>query len=222
VAKPEPQNVHRLSAAVFFVGTALVVVLVGGLAAVVTWAFHPHPKPPCQIDCPPPEADTSARSSAAAPLHEEGTFTSSQFRFSVEYPSRWSVLSSGSAGALFQTSHGLIEFVGAAGAASPAQLIAERIGRFDTTRLPDIRALGPVLGAHIGTQQGQGTLYSATLLPSSGGGLGLLVRIGLVVARKDNLTVLATVLLPYDASSGTLSGAGEVDYGLTEFRWPGQ
>ena len=219
---PDPPNVHRLNAVVFFVGTALIVLLVGGLAAAVTWALHPHPKPPCQIDCPPPEAGTSANSSAAAPLHEERTFTSSQFHFSVDYPSRWSVLNSSSAGALFQTSRGLIEFAGAPGSASPAQLISDRIGRFDTTHLPDIRALGPVLGAHVGTQQGQGTLYSATLLPSSGGGSGLLVRIGIIAARKGNLSVLATVLLPYDSSSGALSGAGEVDYGLTEFRWPGQ
>ena len=219
---PDPQNVHRLNAAVFFFGTALIVMAVGGLAALVTWQLHPHTKPPCVRNCPPPEVDTSAAAAATSPLREERTFTSSQFHFNIEYPARWSVLSSGATGAVFQTSKGLVEFAGVAGTASPGQLIADRINRFDRTRLPDIRALGPLAGSHIGTQQGEGTLYSATLLPSSGGGSGLLIRIGIIAARRGSLNVLATVLLPYDQSSGQLPGAGEIDYGLTEFRWPGQ
>jgi hypothetical protein len=211
---------HRLSAAVFVLGTAALVLAVGGLAALVTWQLHPHPKPPCRINCPPPEADT--RAAAAEALREERTFTSSSFHFSVDYSTRWSVVSSGSAGALFHTTHGLMEFLGSSGAASSAQLISDRVGRFDSTRLPDIRAIGPVLGARVGSQEGQGELYAATLLPSSGGGAGLLVRIAIIASHRGNLNVVATVLLPYDQSSGQLVGASEADYALTEFRWPGE
>jgi hypothetical protein len=33
--------------------------------------------------------------------------------------------------------------------------------------------------------------------------------------------VLVTALVPYDARSGGLP-AGDIDYALTEFRWPGE
>jgi hypothetical protein len=210
---------ERLSGPLFFVISFLAVTAVGGLAALVTWAFHPTPKPACTIDCPPPGSDIKA---ALSPLREHGSFTSSQYHFTVEYPSGWSVRDSGSAGALFATARGLVEFVGSAGAGSGASLIAQRVSKFDPNRLPDIRALGPLHGAHIGSQEGIGTLYAATYVPPSGGGSSLLVRIGIIAATRGNLTVLATAVLPYDQGTGTLADAKEVDYGLTEFRWPGE
>ena len=210
---------ERLRGPAFFAVAFLAVALAGGVAAVVTWALHPSPKPPCTIDCPPPGADLKA---AVSPLRERNSFTSSQFHFTVEYPSGWSVQHTGSTGALFATPDGLLEFGGFSGSQSAGTLIAQRVAKFDPNRLPDVRALGPLHGAHIGSREGTGTLYAATYVPPSGGGSSLLVRIGIIAATRGNLTVLATVVLPYDQSSGTLTGARDVDYGLTEFRWPGE
>lgn len=213
---------HRMSGGVFFLGTVIAVGLVGLLAALVTWAFHPTTRPACIVHCPPPQVDVKAQPSSANALPEERTFTSSSMGFSVDYPGSWSVQDSGAQGVLFATNKGLFEVIGAKTSASPVQLITERINQLNTSRLPDIRTIGPIRGAHIGSRQGQGLLFGATLLPASGGGQGVLVRIGIIVARRGSLTVRTMAFLPYDQQGGTIVGAGEVDYALTEFRWPGE
>jgi len=224
VRRPPEEAVasRRLNALVFFIGSLIAVGLVGLLAATVTWAFHASPKPRCTIDCPPPEANVRAATANSAGLAEERTFKSSSFGFSVDYSSDWSVQQSGPDGALFTTKAGILEVVGLRSTASPVQLISERIGSLNRSRLPDIQPAGPIRGAHIGRVNGTGELYAATLLPSSGGGQGLLVRIGVIVAREGTLTVRVMALLPFDQGNGVIVGAGDADYGLTEFRWPGE
>ena len=213
---------RRLNGVVFFIAALVAVGIVGLLAASVTWAFHASPKPRCTINCPPPEANVQAQTAAIAGLAEEKTYTSSAFGFSVDYSSSWSVQDSGPDGVVFATKAGILEIVGLRTSSSPTQLIGERIGGLNRSRLPDIRAAGPIRGAHVGSVNGVGQLYAATLLPSSGGGEGLLVRIGVIVARKGNLTVRVMALLPFDNGNGVIVGAGDADYGLTEFRWPGE
>jgi hypothetical protein len=206
----------RLSTSVFVIGTAVAVVLVGVLAALVTWIFHPHSKPPCTIDCPPPELPASV---ATAPLMaEQQTFTSSDFGFQVDYTDDWKLKRSSGSGALFSTRYGELEVVGLRTSSTALQLIEQRIGKFDSADLPDLREVGAIRGAHIGSIEGEGELYSATFTPSSGSGRSLLVRIAIVVARKGDTTVLATALVPYDQKAGRVL-ADDVDYAMTEFRW---
>ena len=213
---------RRMHEGVFVIGAFVAVVVVGLLAAVVTWTFHPKAPAPCTANCPPPKADVGVSAASGEALAEQKSFKSTDFGFTVEYPADWDVSDSGSSGVLLSTRHGILELVGTKTTAAPAQLILDRIGRFNSARLPDIQQLGPLRGAHIGTQEGQGSVFKATLLPSSGGGTSILVRIAIVVAKRAGVTVLATTLLPYDANSDTIVGAGEVDYALTEFRWQGQ
>jgi hypothetical protein len=199
---------------------AAAVVLVGLLAALVTWIFHPHTKPPCTIDCPPPQSPAAIR---AAPglLAEQHSFGSSDFGFRVDYPESWKLQRSSGEGALFETRYGQLEIVGMRSAPGAPALIQERIGKFNGPQLPDLAQVGPIHGAHVGSVEGQGELYSATFTPSSGAGRSLLLRIAVIVARKGPFSVVATAVVPYDQSSGKVL-ADDIDYAMTEFRWRGE
>jgi hypothetical protein len=207
----------RLSTRALFLGSFLAVVLVGLLAALITWATHPHTRPPCRIHCPPPEGNLGALPGVA--LAEQKSFKSSGLGFQVEYSRKWKLDSSNAAKAVFQTRTGLLEVAGVS--ASPAQAIARRADELPRSRLPDLEQAGPIRGAHIGIEQGVGVLYAGTLVPESGGGQGIEVRVALIAARRGNLTMVFTALVPYDTSSGQLP-ADDIDYAMTEFLWPGE
>lgn len=210
---------HRLSGPLFVIGTALAVMLVGLVAVLVTWLFHPHTKPPCTIDCPPPRLPAAV--TAPVLLREHETFGSTDFGFHVDYPDGWKLQRSNGHGALFETRHGQLQLVGLLSAPGAPTLIQEGIRHFDGPQLPDLAEVGPIHGAHIGSVEGDGELYSATFTPSSGAGRSLLVRIGIIVARRGPLTIVATALVPYDQSSGTVL-ADDIDYAMAEFRWRGE
>src|SRR5579863_553096 len=112
---------HRLNSAVFLIGAAVLVVLVGLLAALVTWAFHPSPVPPCTADCPPPQAPAAL--AAATQLPEQATFTSSGFGYHVDYASPWRVQSATAANVIFATRSGLFRVQGGQTSESAVQLI---------------------------------------------------------------------------------------------------
>jgi hypothetical protein len=207
----------RLSTRALFLGTFLAVVLVGLLAALITWALHPHTRAPCLIHCPPPEANTSAQ--AITPRAEQKNFRSSGLGFQVEYSDKWKLDSSNAKKAVFRTRDGLLEVAGVT--ASPAEALTRRAAALPRSRVPDLRQAGPIHGAHIGIEEGVGVLYAGTLVPESGGGQGTVVRIALIAARRGNLTMLFTALVPYDTRTGQLP-ADDIDYAMTEFRWPGE
>ena len=207
----------RLSTRALFLGTFVAVVLVGLLAALVTWALHPHTRPPCLIHCPPPESNTSARPATA--LSEQRNFKSSTLGYQVEYSDTWKVDRSDKAKVVFQTRAGLLEVSGVT--ASPVQALTRRAAQLPRSSLPDLKQAGPIHGAHIGIQQGVGVLYAGTLVPESGGGQEIVVRVALIAARRGDLTMLFTALVPYDASTGQLP-ADDIDYAMTEFLWPGE
>ena len=211
---------ERLSTPVFVVGTAVLVVLVGLIAVLVTWVFHPHAKPPCTVDCPPPQASAAVQASPGE-MAEQQTFQSSDFGFHVDYPGDWKLQNSNGAGALFSTRYGQLQVVGIQSAPGALQLIEQRIAQLQSPQLPDLALVGPIHGAHIGSAEGEGQLYSATFTPSSGAGRSLLVRIGVIVATKGPTTLVATAFVPYDESSGRTMG-DDIDYAMAEFRWPGE
>jgi hypothetical protein len=207
----------RISTTTLFVGTALLVVAVGGIAALVMWLLHPSPKRPCIVNCPPPSPSGLTQSA----LPEGETFKSSTLGFAVNYPKSWKVQSHAAAEAVFETDTGLLKVQGYKGSPGFAGLVSKEVGNLDPTEFPDVKSAGTIKGAHIGSQQGEGQLYSATLYPPSGGGQGQLVRIALIGATRGDVTVLVTALVPYDQQSGRMA-AEDVDYALTLFSWPGQ
>jgi hypothetical protein len=210
---------HRLNSASFVIGSAVLVVLVGLLAALVTWAFHPAPVAPCTADCPPPQAPQAI--AAVGELAEQATYTSSAYGFHVEYQSPWKVQSTNSTSAVFDARSGIFQVEGGQTTQSAVQLIQSVASSFQGSDLPDLAVVGPLNGAHIGTQPGSGELYGGTYFPPSGGGQSIPVRIGIVVAKRGALTVLAVAFAAYDAQHDIMY-ADDMDYALTEFRWPGE
>jgi hypothetical protein len=210
---------HRLNSAVFLLGAAALVVLVGLLAALVTWAFHPAPVAPCTADCQPPEAPAALAGTTELP--EQATFTSPSFGYHVDYASPWRVQTTSAGSVLFATRGGLFEVQGTRTSESPVQLIQSVASTFQGSQLPDLSDVGPLHGAHIGTQEGVGELFGGTYFPPSGGGRSVPVRIGIIVATRGSLTLVATAFAQYDPQHDVLF-AGDIDYALTEFRWPGE
>jgi hypothetical protein len=216
--------VHRIGATTFVIGTAVVVVIVGLLAAIVTWAFHPKAKTPCTLNC----AGTTFRASGAnALLDERYVYKSPTFGFKVEFGEfPWKVASTNATSASFYTArNGYFEVTGIQGAQSPTQLIQKRMQGLNTQNFPDLRAVGPIRGAHIGDQDATGELFESTFVPTSG--QSFLVGIGAMVATRNGVTVLAFVIAPYNQNHDALHGgldpnAGDIDWALDEFLWPGE
>jgi hypothetical protein len=210
---------HRTNSAAFLIGATSLVVLVGLLAALVTWAFHPTPVAPCTSDCPPPQSEQAV--AGAAQLPAQYTYTSSTYGYHVDFASPWKVQSSSATTALFDARDGLFEVQGIRSSESAAQLIQSVAGTFQGSQLPNLADVGPLHGAHIGTQEGVGELYGGTYFPPSGGGKSLPVRIGIIVATRGDLTIIATAFAEYDPQHDVMY-ADDMDYALTEFRWPGE
>src|SRR5205807_2561056 len=156
---------------------------------------------------------------------EEQLYRSPRLGFSVGYSGSWGngrALPGG--GVSIDTADGgFLEIVGSR-TESPAQMIVDRLGRFSQQVFPDVRALGPVHGARIGTVNGVGTLYGATLVPT-GGGPSQRVRFALIAAQRGSLTLLVTAADYYDQSITGYIPTGmpqalAMDYALTAFAWP--
>ena len=81
--------------------------------------------------------------------------------------------------------------------------------------------VGPIHGAHIGFQDGTGTVYSADLAPA--GGQAQRVRIAALAATKGSLSVTVLGIDPADPknSPNGIPEADEFDFVLSEFTWPG-
>jgi hypothetical protein len=219
----------RLSPLAFFAASALAVVVVAGLAALATWLFHAHTKPPCTLNCPPPrvKAPAGARAGAragapagAAALPEAETYTSRSLGWTLSYPEAWKVADTSGDKVLFQTRAGLLKVVAVRGKQDATELIDQELSAINRSEFPDLTHVGVIHGAHIGRQEGDGQLYQATFYPPSGGGSGLLVRIGIIVASDGDATVVCTALAPYEHATGRML-AEDIDYALTEFRWRG-
>jgi len=207
----------RLRSTTLFLVSAFAVILVGGLAALATWLFHEHTRPACTVNCPPPRS----QGIAATGLPEAETFTSPKLGWVLAYPKAWKVEDTSGDNVLFQTRAGLLKVEAAKTTTDLGTLLDRARAAVDNAELPDLESVGTLRGAHLGSQQAEGRLYQATFYPPSGGGRGLLVRIGIVAATRDGVTVVCTAIAPYDQHSGRMA-AEDIDYAFTEFRWPGE
>ena len=159
-------------------------------------------------------------------MGEPYTFTSSQFGFTVQVPAPpWKAESTNSAGGVFDTRAGFIDILGASGTLNPTQLIQQALSKLNQQVFPNIQAVGPLHGAHIGTVNAQGELFVSTYVPQSGQSFP--VGIGVMVASRNGVTVRVLALTPYDVNHDPIHGgmapdAFDIDYALDEFRWAGQ
>ena len=212
---------HRIPPWVFAVVTAVTVIVIGAFAALATSLAHSGPKKQCVLNCPPPAAHASGDDTDLASPEER--WFRSPAGFVVRYPASWKPHGGKAA---FDTDDGGFFEIRTGSSTALAQLITDRVRAFDPQTFPDLKAIGPIRGAHIGGVNGVGTLYGGTMVPGSGGGSAARVRFAVVAARRGNLALVVTAGDWYDRGvTGDIPtgmpDAPVLDYALAQLRWPG-
>jgi hypothetical protein len=213
-------NEHRIPSWAFAAVTAAAVIAIGGLAALATSLAHSGPQRQCVLNCPPPAAHAAGDTDFASP--EERSFRGPA-GFVLRYPTSWKP-HAGTAS--FDTRDGGFFEVRTGTGADLARLVADRLRALNPQTFPDLKAIGPIRGAHIGGVGGVGTLYGGTMVPGAGGGSAERVRFAIIAARRGNLALVVTAGDWYDRSvTGSIPTgmpeAPEIDYALAQLRWPG-
>ena len=184
----------------------VVAVVVGGFAIALFANAH---KAACTTDCAP---------KIVTPLPEEASFTSSKYRFVVNYSSAWTVRNQDDSGVVLGTRVGSIEIFGTS-ATSPGQAVDRVVAGLPTSKWQDVTKVDTVRGAHVGDEQGAGAVYSANLI--NGSQAAIKVRFAVIAATRGDVTVIVFAVDPADTKSSP-NGMPEgqaFDYLCTEFSW---
>jgi hypothetical protein len=174
----------------------------------VSRAFGTHPT--CTTDCGP---------KLVTPLPESSTFRSAAFNFVVDYNSQWKVLSQDANGISLSTRYGRLDVIGTKSNESLGQLIDGTVSALPSSTWQSVTRVSDLKGAHIGDQDGQGTVYSANVVGS--GATATKVRFAVIAATRGSVTVVIFALGPAntkDFPNGMPEGQ-EFDYLCQEFRW---
>jgi hypothetical protein len=152
------------------------------------------------------------------PLPEGATYRSSAFNFQVNYSSRWNVRSEDSSSITLGTRVGSVQVVGTKGS-QPAQALQAAVSALPSGTWQNVTLVSSLKGAHIGDQDGVGSLYSANLIGSSSA--ATTVRFALIAASRNGVTVVVFAVDPADPKSSPsgMPEAPEFDYLCTEFAW---
>src|SRR5579872_3232206 len=125
-------------------------VVIGGIA-VAQFASGSHST--CTSNCSPKVIE---------PLPEEASYRSSAFKFQVNYSSAWTVRAQDANGVTLATKLGYVQVAGRRGG-SPDQVVQSIVSALPSTLYQDVTLVGALKGAHIGDQDGVGSVYSANL-----------------------------------------------------------
>lgn len=152
------------------------------------------------------------------PLAEEATYTSSAYKFQVNYPSAWTVRTQDASGVTLGTKIGLVQVVGSSGG-NPNQVLQSTVSALPTAQWQSVTLVSSLKGPHIGDQDGVGEVYSANLVGTSQ--TAAKVRFAVIAAARHGVTVAIFALGPADPKSSP-NGMPEgqaFDYLCTEFVW---
>jgi len=152
------------------------------------------------------------------PLAEAAAYRSSAFNFQVNYSSLWTVRAQDADGVTLGTKIGSVQVVGSRGGTA-AEALKSAISALPTGTWQDVTLVSNLKGAHIGDQNGVGTVYSANLINASSAAVN--VRLAVIAATHNGVTVVVVAVNPADTKnspSGMPEGA-EIDYLCTEFVW---
>lgn len=196
---------------VLVAGGLIAVLIVAGLVAggiAVSRIARSGGASQCTTNCPP---------KFVTPLPEQASFTSTAYRFQVNYSSRWTVRDQNAAGITLGTRLGTVQVTGSK-ATSPDQAIQATIAALPSSKWQSVTLAGTLRGAHLGEVNGAGAVYSANLVGTSQAATK--VRIAVVAATKGGVTVVVFASDPADAKQPNGFPEGqEVDYLCTEFVW---
>jgi hypothetical protein len=152
------------------------------------------------------------------PLAEEATYTSSAYKFQVNYPSAWTVRSQDANGVTLGTRLGLVQVGGSSGG-NPSQVLQSTVSGLPTEQWQSVTLVSGLKGAHLGDQDGVGEVYSANLVGSSQ--TATKVRFAVIAATRHGVTVAMFALGPADTknSPNGMPEGQAFDYLCTEFVW---
>jgi hypothetical protein len=152
------------------------------------------------------------------PLPEAATYRSSAFNFQVNYNSRWNVRSEDSTSITLGTKVGSVQVVGTKGS-QPADALQATVSALPSGTWQNVRLVSNLKGAHIGDQDGVGSVYSANLIGSSSA--ATTVRFAVIAASRSGVTVVIFAVDPADPKSSPsgMPEAQEFDYLCTELAW---
>jgi len=152
-------------------------------------------------------------------LPEGATYRSPAFNYQLNYSPRWKVRSQSADGILLGTNMGTLQVTGMQ-AADNARVLQSTVVQLPTGTWQNVTLVSNLKGAHLGDQDGVGSVYSANLIGASS--TATPVRFAVIVATKSNVTVVMMAVDPADPKNSP-NGMPEgqlFDYVCTEFQWP--
>jgi hypothetical protein len=153
------------------------------------------------------------------PLPASATYTSTEFKFSVDYSQRWTVESQDGASVVLGTQLGSVSVVGSKGSQPLDQVILGVVGALPSSTWQSVTRVSDLKGAHLAEQDGLGAVYSANLVGSNS--TASKVRFVVIAASRNGVTVVLFAVDPADPqhfANGMAEGQ-LFDYMCTVFRW---
>jgi hypothetical protein len=153
------------------------------------------------------------------PLPESDTYRSATFKYEVDYSSEWTVRSEDANGISLGTKIGSLDVTGTKAGASLADLIQATVAALPTATWQNVTPVSDLKGAHIGDQDGLGTVFSANLVGSNA--TATKVMFVVIAATRGGVSVVIFGVNPADTKdypNGMPEGQ-EFDYLCQEFRW---
>lgn len=189
------------------IAAALLIAVVISAVAVSQFVGGSHAT--CTSNCAP---------KFVTPLAEQRSYKSSAFKYQVNYASDWTVRAQDANGITLGTRVGSVQVVGMA-AANSDQVLQSTVNALPSSRFQDVTLVSNLKGAHIGDQDGIGSVYSANLVGTSQ--TAVKVRLAVIVATQRGVTVVVTAVNPADPknSPNGMPEGQAIDYLCTEIAW---
>jgi hypothetical protein len=153
------------------------------------------------------------------PLPASATYTSSEFKFQVDYSKAWTVESQDQAGIQLGTRIGSVSVVGSKGSQPLDQVIQSVVAALPSATWQSVTRVSDLKGAHLAEQNGLGAVYSANLVGSNS--TATKVRFAVIAAAKNGVVVVMFAVNQADTqhfANGMPEGQ-LFDYMCTVFRW---
>lgn len=200
----------RISQAAIAGGLIVILLVVGAIvSAIAVSQFVGGTHSTCTSNCGP---------KFITPLSEEASYTSSSFKYQVNYSSAWTVRAQDANGITLGTKLGSLQVLGM-NAADNATILQSTIAGLPSSRYQDVTLVSNLKGAHIGDQDGIGSVYSANFVGASQ--TAIKIRLAVIVATQRGVTIAVVAIDPADPknSPNGMPEGQAFDYLCTEMIW---
>lgn len=190
---------------------AIVVVIAVVISAFAVAQYAGGSRSTCRSNCSP---------KFVSPLPEEASYTSSTYKFQVNYSKAWTVRSQDGGQITLGTKLGSVQVMGMKGG-SPDQAVQSTVNGLPSSRFQDVTLVSNLKGAHLADQDGLGSVYAANFVGTSQ--TATKIRFAVIAATRGGVTVVVLAIDPADPknSPNGMPEGQEFDYLCTEFVWGG-